>query len=219
MKWKVGVYHIDRYMEKQEDLLLCQQAHLQGPRWLDIGCGNPARTRKNFPHFNWTFADIEPHFHDEVERQDIRRLDYGTETFDGVLACRVLSNVSPQDRPQAIQELARVLVPGGDLLLLDSMHSARRRIQEAREELGYPPLPLPDSGEPLKPVDFESLAPEFQLVGGPTPIAPDYVIWTRIMQGELLPYDGIARYAFPNYGPNAQTRFGGLWQFFRYHRR
>jgi SAM-dependent methyltransferase len=218
MTWASGIYHIDRYMEKQEDNLLRTLSHYRGVRWLDIGCGNPSRTRMNFPHFNWTFADLHPRFPD-VDKQDLRRLDYYEELFDGVLACRVLSNVEPAHRVRAASELARVLAPGGDLLLIDSVHSARQRIQKAREEMGFPPLPEPHSGQPLKPCDFEILSAEFTLVGGPTPIAPDYVIWTRVMQDQLLPYDGTARYAFPKYNPDCVGNLGALWQFYRFQRR
>ncbi len=107
---------------------------VQGPRVLEIGVG----TGKNMPsyHKGWqiTAIDLSPRMleqakrraereHVEVDLQlgDAQALPFADASFDTVIATFVFCSVP--DPVQGLREAARVLVPGGQLLLLEHVLS------------------------------------------------------------------------------------------------
>jgi SAM-dependent methyltransferase len=60
----------------------------------------------------------------EVETGDVRELPFEAESFDVVLSSLTLNHLPKAiDRSQAIEEMIRVLKPGGRLVILDSLYT------------------------------------------------------------------------------------------------
>jgi arsenite methyltransferase len=58
-----------------------------------------------------------------VQTADMRRLPFASESFDVILSQAAVHNLpSASDRKQAIEEIARVLRPSGDVLVADIRH-------------------------------------------------------------------------------------------------
>jgi SAM-dependent methyltransferase len=53
----------------------------------------------------------------ELAEGDVRRLPFADGFFDGVVAFSIFEHLAPADLPQALGECARVLAPGGQLLV------------------------------------------------------------------------------------------------------
>jgi ubiquinone/menaquinone biosynthesis C-methylase UbiE len=65
--------------------------------------------------------DVRERVH--VQTADMRRLPFRNETFDVVTSCAAIHNLyAAADRATAIQEIARVLKPGGHALISDIRH-------------------------------------------------------------------------------------------------
>ncbi len=107
---------------------------VQGPRVLEIGVG----TGKNMPfyHKGWqiTAIDLSPRMLEQAKRRaereyvevdlrlgDAQALPFVDASFDTVIATFVFCSVP--DPVQGLREVARVLVPGGQLLLLEHVLS------------------------------------------------------------------------------------------------
>jgi phosphatidylethanolamine/phosphatidyl-N-methylethanolamine N-methyltransferase len=107
---------------------------VQGPRVLEIGVG----TGKNMPfyHKGWqiTAIDLSPRMLEQAKRRaerehvevdlrlgDAQALPFADASFDTVIATFVFCSVP--DPVQGLREAARVLVPGGQLLLLEHVLS------------------------------------------------------------------------------------------------
>ena len=59
-----------------------------------------------------------------VDTGDARRLPYADDDFDVVTSATVLHNIKPRsERDRALAEMARVLRPGGEILLFDIVHT------------------------------------------------------------------------------------------------
>jgi arsenite methyltransferase len=86
-----------------------------GDLWIakDLSGNGIARTRRN--------AELEGvHDRIEVRTEDVRSLTLGDASIDVVLSCLCLHNIAdPADRERAIGEVARVLRPGGRLVISD----------------------------------------------------------------------------------------------------
>ncbi|WP_066830926.1 class I SAM-dependent methyltransferase [Rufibacter ruber] len=81
---------------------------------------------KQFKNLNYRSADLESPV--AMDKVDIQALPYADASFDLILCSHVLAHV-PNDL-QALQELRRVLRPGGRLLLQDRMHAALAKTLE-----------------------------------------------------------------------------------------
>jgi ubiquinone/menaquinone biosynthesis C-methylase UbiE len=98
-----------------------------GARVLEIGCGDGALWRKNFervpPGWRVALADLSPGMLVATKdlgsgfarvQADAERLPFANASFDAVVANHMLYHVA--DRPRALAEIRRVLMPGGRLI-------------------------------------------------------------------------------------------------------
>jgi ubiquinone/menaquinone biosynthesis C-methylase UbiE len=85
-------------------------------------------------HMESYFGAIPPSI--VVERGDASRLAYADGTFDLVIAHHVLHHLGPlKEIFQGLDEIARVLRPGGRLLYVEMFH--KRKIREHLTERGF----------------------------------------------------------------------------------
>jgi SAM-dependent methyltransferase len=110
-----------------------------GAHVLEAGCGTGAQTvilARNNPAARFTSVDISPASLEQArtavtkaglanvgfEQADIFRLPFPDSTFDGVFVCFVLEHLA---KPlQALQELRRVLRPGGSITVIEGDHGS-----------------------------------------------------------------------------------------------
>ena len=110
-------------------------SRMRGPRVLEVGVG----TGKNLPFYrqNWqmTAMDLSPRMLEQAKRRaereqvavdlrlgDVEALPFADASFDTVLATFVFCSVP--EPVLGLREVARVLVPGGQLLLLEHVLSS-----------------------------------------------------------------------------------------------
>jgi phosphatidylethanolamine/phosphatidyl-N-methylethanolamine N-methyltransferase len=110
-------------------------SRVRGPRVLEVGVG----TGKNLPFYrqDWqmTAIDLSPRMLEQAKRRaereqvavdlrlgDVQALPFADARFDTVLATFVFCSVP--DPVLGLREVARVLVPGGQLLLLEHVLSS-----------------------------------------------------------------------------------------------
>jgi len=110
-------------------------AQVRGPNVLEVGVG----TGKNMPHYPRGMAitaiDLTPGMLAQAQRRaqalhvdvdlrlgDVQALEFADNTFNDVVATCVFCSVP--DPVLGLQEMTRVLKPGGQVLLLEHMRSA-----------------------------------------------------------------------------------------------
>jgi ubiquinone/menaquinone biosynthesis C-methylase UbiE len=105
--------------------LFDREAPAAGARILDMGCGPATLWRTNLdridPSWSLTLADSSPGMIEAARREldgraectvaDVQDLPFPSDSFDAVVANHMLYHVP--DRPRALREIRRVLVPGG----------------------------------------------------------------------------------------------------------
>ena len=121
-------------------------ALVEGPRVLEVGVG----TGKNMPYWpkglQMTAIDLTPGMLDFAHRRakelgltanlqlgDVQSLDFPGHTFDAAIATFVFCSVP--DPVLGLRELARVVRPGGQVLLLEHMRSANALIGAVMDAL------------------------------------------------------------------------------------
>jgi ubiquinone/menaquinone biosynthesis C-methylase UbiE len=100
---------------------------------LDVGCGrglllNAAARRLSSGRAVgvdlWQGADLSGN-RPEATLENARKLPFADASFDVVVSCLALHNIYEKtEREQAVHELARVLRPGGHVVVLDIQHTA-----------------------------------------------------------------------------------------------
>jgi SAM-dependent methyltransferase len=133
-----------------------------GDRVLDAGCANGYSTIQFASHRDISITGIDyvpgmieharsrlqsfPSLCDRVvfNTGDIQRLDFHPETFDKVVVIRVVINLGEwHNQMAAILECARVLKPGGVLLLSEATLQGWRKLNSFRAEWKLPDIPMP----------------------------------------------------------------------------
>ena len=118
-------------MPKVYGTLIAQAELAAGQRVLEIGCGTgnlTTRVKRAHPAADVTGIDPDPRALDRARRKanDIRfehgyaeRLPYSDGEFDRVLSSMMLHHVHDDAKAAAVEEIFRVLRPGGRLHLVD----------------------------------------------------------------------------------------------------
>ena len=121
---------------------------------------------------------------------DITALKGPGGVYDKVVAVRVLINlVHGTDRGRALHECARVLKPGGRLLLSEAMLEGWKRLNQFRKEWELDAIPMPPFNRYLNEKELLSLcSPYFRLVESVN-FSSTYFVGTRVLKpllGRLL---------------------------------
>lgn len=156
---------------------------------LDVGCGwpriclgNPWIIRTDYLGDQLT----EERRGETVCHLDITRpLPYDDNQFGGAFAVRVISALPEAYRPEAIRELRRVC--HGPVVLCDPYARPRENADRLREYLGFKRLGTPRSG--AGPISRELERKLEEQASSSLPIAPDYVVWSRVLRQEPLPWN------------------------------
>jgi len=133
-----------------------------GERVLDVGCANGySSARYAALGARVLGVDFVPEMieHAEARRRalpqevasrlefavgDIRSLELEDGSFDAVVSTRVVINLpSWEEQLQGLRECARVLRPGGLLLLSEATEQGWQRLNALRREWGLPDIPMP----------------------------------------------------------------------------
>jgi len=130
----------------------------RGPmdRLLEIGCGNGhllALIRDRHPETQLVGMDFSPEMVQlartrdipacEVDEGDVRALTYPDDTFDVVVSERCLINILDAGaQATALEEVARVVRPGGHLVVIEAFTDGLDHLNRARGELGLPSIPM-----------------------------------------------------------------------------
>jgi len=124
---------------------------------LEVGCGNGYTLEKLVGRFD--FGRIEGVDYSEpmvevansrnfpiarISRGDATNLDFEDESFDIAFTERCLINIKPfESQTKAINEISRVLRPGGVYIAVEAFEDGRKKINDAREVVGLDEIPQP----------------------------------------------------------------------------
>lgn len=179
---------------------------------MDVGAGNPELLRTlNQEHFDLTHVDKVSR--PNVLPGDILHLPQRDGSWEAVLAKRVLCCLPPEKQLQAASELARVVAPNGRLFVCDVHEGPRVLLNKAREGLGLPQLPGPKHNHLLTERVINHLTDRLGERPQCTPVAANYVIWTRLYLPALLghddPFERVwLRACYPAFPGEVQSDFG-----------
>ena len=166
------IYATSRDTNLREVEIAFIRSVIDGGRVLDVGCGNGytllslARTlAAEFVGLDFSSRMIEG-AHALTERfqsellsvpafavADVRSIPYGEAVFDWVISERCLQNLPDRESQYAtLDEIARVLKPGGCFVMVEGTEDGLDRLNEVRSRLGLDPIPsaAPDNISALK---------------------------------------------------------------------
>jgi len=117
---------------------------------------------------------------------DVRTLAEPTETYDALVAVRVIINLPDWNTQRAaLSECARVLKPGGRLLLSEATLQGWRNLNAFRQERRLPPIPMPPFNRYLdQELVVDALSPACELVELVN-FSSTYFVGTRVLKPVL----------------------------------
>lgn len=182
---------------------------------LEIGCGNGhmlERICAALPgRFEATGVDITPEQIDiarrrglpcRVEVGDILRLGFDDATFDIAISERVIINLlDEEEQVAAYHELARVVRPGGLVILIEGFKSGLENLNRARAEFCLEPIPepkvnnwyTPDRWARFLEEGFVELPPEQTAGLAPENFLSSHYFMTRFFHDVIRPAGGKLR--------------------------
>jgi len=96
---------------------------LEGAKILDVGCGGGSELFARFGEvtgldISWKSAVAASEIYPRGVQADLRRIPYEDNYFDAVLGQDIFGHIPPEKKEEVIDEMVRVLRPGGKLALL-----------------------------------------------------------------------------------------------------
>jgi ubiquinone/menaquinone biosynthesis C-methylase UbiE len=188
-----------------------------GDRVLDVGCANgystvryardKAITIRGVDYIPEMIAhakarlESEPRLASTIEFAvgNILQLDEPSATYDKVIATRVIINLAAWDAQiRGMEECARVLKPGGILLLSEATVQGWTKLNEFRGEWGLPPIPMPSFNTYIdQPRLVSAVSRSLELLET-VDFASTYYVGTRVLKPLLAQVAGTsARIADP----------------------
>lgn len=177
-----------------------------GDRVLDVGCANGYSTVQFAcqKRVRVRGLDYIPQMVDEARRRaasmasvligqvefeagDATALPEADASYDKVTAIRVVINLGDWERQRAaLLECARVVRPGGLLLLSEATIQGWQRLNKLRGEWGLPDIPMPPFNQYLdEDAVVKVLSPHLELVGIGD-FASSYYVGTRLLKPLLI---------------------------------
>lgn len=151
-------------------------------RLLEIGCGNGyllGLIRDRFPDIDLVGLDLSPEMVElankrnipsaEIGEGDVRHLPYADGHFDVVVSERCLINIlDAKAQDEALDEVCRVLAPGGYLVMIEAFTDGLENLNRARDEIGLAPIPMTHHNLWFdKPRFLEAIAGRLEIVAAP----------------------------------------------------
>jgi len=177
-----------------------------GDRVLDIGCANGYATMQFAlaRRIQITGQDYIPEMIAEANNRlksntlplrgqvdfsvgDINAIEFADDTFDKVVVIRVVINLEGWERQiKSVRECARVLKPGGLLLLSEATLQGWRRLNAFRREWKLPDIPMPPFNAYLDQDRLvDEVANELEFVEL-VEFSSSYFVGTRILKPLLI---------------------------------
>ncbi len=118
---------------------------------------------------------------------DVTSLELPPGSFDKVVVIRVIINLASWESQQrGLRECARMLKPGGLLLLSEATVQGWRQLNAFRQEWGLPEIPMPPFNHYLDQQQVvDTLAPELELLEI-ADFASTYYVGTRVVKPLLI---------------------------------
>ncbi|HDR06726.1 MAG TPA: class I SAM-dependent methyltransferase [Candidatus Coatesbacteria bacterium] len=126
------------------------------PELLEVGCGNGYTAERIAEALGlcFTAVDFSPEMLElarsrglqgvRFDEADLRELPYADGSFDAAFTERCLINLTSwEEQRRGLDEIARVLRPGGLCLLIEGVADGLERLNAARSALDLPPIQVP----------------------------------------------------------------------------
>jgi ubiquinone/menaquinone biosynthesis C-methylase UbiE len=119
----------------------------------------------------------------EFDIGDITGLNEPSDAYDKVIVIRVIINLREWEHQlKGLRECARVLKPGGILLLSEATLQGWRRLNGFRQEWGMPDIPMPPFNQYLDQEKVvEAVAPQLELLDISN-FSSTYYVGTRVIK-------------------------------------
>lgn len=173
-----------------------------GQRVIDIGCANGYSTLNYAQRFaldikgidfipemiaaaTRCLAEARPHLKSEVRFDvgDICALDEPDGAYDTAIVTRVVINLGSRERQiAAIREAARVVRPGGLLLLSEATRDGLERLNAFRAEWKLGPIPEPAFNLYIDEALARAAAPDMLHLEEVSHFASTYFVGTRVLK-------------------------------------